>query len=302
MSEVMRDYLNAIGQYPLLTTDQEIKLSRRVKRWQELRDKSNPTNTERREIRSGLRAREELVKCNLRLVVHVSRRFAMRIRGAGMDHMDLIQEGTVGLQRAAELFDGTKGYKFSTYAYWWIRQAMNRGLESYDRVVRIPTNALEKVNRAFKIKNEYRQAHGVLPTLDQVAEIMGMKPSDLRMIMERSTMHTSLDVLAKEDGSPLVDMLSNSEDLYDDVNAKERHAEFYFAYNQLDDFDRDIIAKHFGLHGGEPMTLLKIAQQHNVSRERIRQRRDRALVKIRRALGKTATFECQGTLPLLQVQ
>jgi len=120
--------------------------------------------------------------------------------------------------------------------------------------------------------------------------------------MERSTPHTSIDVLAKEDGSPLVDILSDSEDLYDDVNVKQRHADFYFAYNQLDDFDRDIIAKHFGLLGGEPMTLLKIAQQHNVSRERIRQRRDRALIKIKRALGKTATFECQGTLPLLQVQ
>jgi DNA-directed RNA polymerase sigma subunit (sigma70/sigma32) len=179
---------------------------------------------------------------------------------------------------------------------------MNRGLESYDRVVRIPTNALAKVNRAFKIKNEYRQAHGVMPTMDQVAEIMGMNPSDLRMIMERSTPHASIDVLAKEDGSPLVDILSDSEDLYDDVNVKQRHADFYFAYNQLDDFDRDIIAKHFGLLGDEPMTLLKIAQQHNVSRERIRQRRDRALVKIRRVLGKTATFECQGTLPLLQVQ
>ena len=97
-------------------------------------------------------------------------------------------------------------------------------------------------------------------------------------------------------------MSSDSEDLYDDVNAKERHADFYFAYNQLDDFDRSIIAKHFGLLGDEPMTLLKIAQQHNVSREHIRQRRDRALIKIKRALGKTATFECQGTLPLLQVQ
>jgi DNA-directed RNA polymerase, sigma subunit (sigma70/sigma32) len=120
--------------------------------------------------------------------------------------------------------------------------------------------------------------------------------------MERSTMHTSLDVLAKEDGSPLVDMLSDSEDLYDDVNAKERYAEFHFAYNQLDDFDRDIIAKHFGLFNNEPTTLLKIAQQHSVSRERIRQRRDRALIKIKHALKKTATFEYQGTLPLLQAQ
>ena len=298
----MRDYLNEVGKYPLLTTDQEIRLSRRVKRWQELRDKPNPTNIERREIRSGLRAREELVKCNLRLVVHVSRTFAPRIRGAAMDHMDLIQEGTVGLQRAAELFDGARGYKFSTYAYWWIRQAMNRGIESYDRAVRIPTNTLEKVNRAFKIKNEYRQAHGVLPTLDQVAEIMDMKPSDLRLIMERSTMHTSLDALTKEDGSPLVDMLSDSEDLYDDVNDKKRQSGLYFACDQLDDFDRDIIVKYFGLFDNEPTTLRKIAQQHNVSRERIRQRRDRAFIKIRRALGKTATLECQGTLPLLQVQ
>ena len=302
MSDVMRDYLNEIGKYPLLTTDQEIKLSRRVKRWQELRDKTNPTNIERREIRSGLRAREELVKCNLRLVVHVSRRFAARIRSAGIDHMDLIQEGTVGLQRAAELFDGTKGYKFSTYAYWWIRQAMTRSLESYDRVVRIPTNALEKVNRVFKIKNEYMQSHGVMPTLDQVAEIMEVRPSDLRLIMERSNPHTSLDCLAKEDGSPLVDMLSKDEDLYETINHKERYADFYAACNQLDDFDRDIIEKYYGLHGNKPETLHVIAKDHNVSRERVRQRRDRALIKIRRALGKTSTFECQGTLPLLQVQ
>ncbi len=290
-ADVLRDYLNEVGKYPLLTTSQEIELSRRVQRWRELRDsKRELTKAERREIKGGQKAREQLVKCNLRLVIHISRRFVPRIKTAGMDHMDLIQEGAVGLQRAAELFDGTKGYKFSTYAYWWIRQAMSRSIEMQDRVVRIPSNALEKVNRAFKIQHEFTQAHGRVPSIDEIAAIMEMKPKELRLVIERSTTHSSLDSLAIQDGTPLVDMLSDYEDLYDHVNHSEKYADFEFAYNQLDNFDREIVAKYYGLYGNDPRALHVIAKEHNVSRERIRQRRDRALNKIGRALRHTGTF------------
>lgn len=291
-SDTLRTYLNEVGKYPLLTTSQEIELSRRVQRWVHLRDeKRELTKAEQREMKSGIRAREQLVKCNLRLVVHISRRFAPRIRTSGMDHMDLIQEGAVGLQRAAELFDGTKGYKFSTYAYWWIRQSMTRSIEMQDRVVRIPTNALEKVNRAFKVQSQYIQAHGHAPTIEQIAEIMEVNAKDLRMVIERSTVHTSLDGLATEEGSPLLDLLSDYEDLYENVDHKERYEDFEVAYEQLGEFDKKIISKYYGLHGEDSRALVTIAEEHGVSRERVRQRRDRALRKISYHMQRTPAFK-----------
>jgi len=305
-SDTLRAYLNELGKYPLLTTAQEIELSRRVQRWLYLKNQDRElTKTEQREVKGGIRAREQLIKCNLRLVVHISRRFAPRIRSSGMDHMDLIQEGAIGLQRAAELFDGTKGYKFSTYAYWWIRQSMSRSIEMQDRVVRIPSNALEKVNRAFRIQNEYIQTHGHTPSIDQIAKIMEVNPRDLRMIIERSTTHTSLDCLAIQEGSPLLDMLSDHEDLYDNINHTEQYEDFEIAYSCLDEFDQQIIAKYYGLYGEDSRALVTIAEEHGVSRERVRQRRDRALKKIGHHLNKTPRFvqaantRCTLQLPLI---
>lgn len=300
-SESVARFLNEAGRYPLLTPTEEIELSRRVARYQELTQVDRElTKTEQRQLKNGLKARERLVKCNLRLVVHISKRFAPRIRSAGMDHVDLIQEGAIGLQRAAELFDGTKGYKFSTYAYWWIRQSMSRALEMQDRAVRVPSNALEKMNRALKAQHEFTQAHGRKATIEELAELTETTPENLRLIIERSGYHTSLDGLAVEDGTALVDMLSDDEDLYDNLQLDWRSDDFERAFQQLDETDRYVIKNYYGLFGIEPIALGAISKLLGCSRERVRQRKDRALNKMFKYLKHSIPAQHTSQLTLIQ--
>jgi RNA polymerase sigma factor (sigma-70 family) len=300
-NDTVSHFMNEAGRYPLLTPTEEIELSRRVARCQELMQLERElTKTEQRQLKSGLKARERLVKCNLRLLIHISKRFAPRIRSAGMDHIDLIQEGAIGLQRAAELFDGTKGYKFSTYAYWWIRQAMTRALEMQDRAVRVPTNALEKMNRALKMQHEFTQANGRKATIEELAALTETTPENLRLIIERSGYHTSLDSLAIEDGTALVDMLTDNEDLYDNLQLDWRSDDFERAFHQLDETDRVIIKKYYGLFGIEPITLGAIGKQLECSRERVRQRKDRALNKMFHYLKYSIPVQHTSQLTLIQ--
>ena len=300
-SDTVSHFMNEAGRYPLLTPTEEIELSRRVTQCQELMQLERElTKTEQRQLKSGLKARERLVKCNLRLLIHISKRFAPRIRSAGMDHVDLIQEGAIGLQRAAELFDGTKGYKFSTYAYWWIRQAMTRALEMQDRAVRVPTNALEKMNRALKMQHEFTQANGRKATIEELAALTETTPENLRLIIERSGYHTSLDGPAIEDGTALVDMLSDNEDLYDNLELDWRSDDFERAFHQLDETDKMIIKKYYGLFGIEPITLGAIGKQLKCSRERVRQRKDRALNKMFHYLKHSIPIQHTSQLTLIQ--
>jgi RNA polymerase sigma factor (sigma-70 family) len=300
-NDTVSHFMNEAGRYPLLTPTEEIELSRRVAQCQELMQLERElTKTEQRQLKSGLKARERLVKCNLRLLIHISKRFAPRIRSAGMDHVDLIQEGAIGLQRAAELFDGTKGYKFSTYAYWWIRQAMTRALEMQDRAVRVPTNALEKMNRALKMQHEFTQANGRKATIEELAALTETTPENLRLVIERSGFHISLDGLAIEDGTALVDMLSNNEDLYDNLELDWRSDDFERAFHQLDETDRVIIKKYYGLFGAEAITLGAIGKQLKCSRERVRQRKDRALNKMFNYLRHSIPVQRTSQLTLIQ--
>lgn len=276
-------FMNQAGRYELLTTDQEIELSRRIQKWIALKDKEGElTKEEKRAIRSGLRARERLVKCNLRLVVHVSKKYTFKLRGIALEHADLIQEGIFGLQRAAELFDGTKGYKFSTYAYWWIRQSISRSIETYDRVVRIPTNALQKLNKARKFQNEYMQEHGKPASLEHIAEMINMDPELLRLSIERSAYHKSLDSQSIEDGSCLVDLMHDEEDenLYEQADKDFEHTKLEKALSILTDEELEILTRNFGLGGGPVETLREIASEKDWNRERLRQKKIRAVNKL----------------------
>jgi len=142
-ADAMRDYLEAISRYPLLTTQQEIQLARKIAQYMELRDNPSPTPAEQRLIKAGLKARATMVNCNLRLVVHIAKRYTGRIKS--MDMLDLCQEGNIGLQRAAEKFDASRGYKFSTYAYWWIRQSLKRAIDSKERMIKIPIHMIDRI-------------------------------------------------------------------------------------------------------------------------------------------------------------
>jgi len=278
-------FMNEAGRYELLDTSQEIELSRRIQRWKELKDKEGElTKKERRSIRSGIRAKERLIKCNLRLVLHVSRKYTYKLGNGALEHADLIQEGIFGLSRAAELFDGTKGYKFSTYAYWWIRQSMSRAIETYDRCVRIPTNALQKLNKARKVQNEYMQEHGQPATLEYIAKEIHMDIDFLRIAIERSAYHTSLDSHSIEDGSALIDLMKSDECLYEQADQTHEHDKLHQALATLNDEDYEIIKNLYGLEGVPAQTMRELAGAKSRCRERIRQKRNRALNKLGKAL------------------
>tara|TARA_S200002703_G_scaffold35632_2_gene30719 strand:- start:634 stop:1542 length:909 start_codon:yes stop_codon:yes gene_type:complete len=294
-------FMDQAGRYELLTTDEEIHLSRRIQRWRELKDKEGElTKEERRAIKGGLRARERLVKCNLRLVVHVSKKYTFKLRGYAMEHADLIQEGMFGLQRAAELFDGTKGYKFSTYAYWWIRQSISRSLETYDRCVRIPTNCLQKLNKARKLQNEYMQEHGKPATLEYIAKEINMDIDLLRLSIERSTYHASLDSLSIENGSTLLDLMHTDENLYESADQNFEHEKLSQALATLSDADYELIQRIYGLDGAPVETMREIAGEKSYGRERVRQRRNAAINKLANVLRRSSPISSTEQMSLIQ--
>ena len=282
MTDTTREYLQSIGRYPLLTATQEIQLSRKVQRYMELRQLDGErTPEEKRQIKAGIKARDAIVNCNLRLVVHIAKRYTGRLRSNSMELMDLIQEGCFGLQRAAELFDAARGYKFSTYAYWWIRQALQRAIDTRMRLIRVPQQMLDRAFKALRMESEFMQANGRKPTKVELAALMGITLDQLMALLDCNAVHQSLDVLITDDGNPLLDLIASpTEELYESDYDKEH---LQLAMFHLSDKEQDLINKRYGLGPDEPepLVLSKIAAQHNVSRERVRQKLDTACRKLR---------------------
>jgi RNA polymerase sigma factor (sigma-70 family) len=282
MSDVTREYLQNIGRYPLLTGLQEIQLSRKVRIYMELRKlEGERTPEEKRQIRAGIKARNAIVNANLRLVVHIAKRYTTRLRSSNMELMDLVQEGSFGLQRAAELFDPERGYKFSTYAYWWIRQALSRAIDTKERLVKVPQQTLDKFYKALRIEAQYMQENGCKPSKKVLAELVGITLEQLLALQDCSVTHQSLDVLITDDGNPLLDFIASPvAELYESDYDKE-HLQLAMFY--LTDKEQDLINKRYGLGPDEPepLVLSKIAAQCSVSRERVRQRIDMACTKLK---------------------
>jgi len=217
MADSIKDYLNSIAKYPLLTPEQEIQLGRRVSRWQELRTKDTLTPDERRELRSGERARQRFIQSNLQLVVHVARKYDRR-QNKTLELMDLIQEGNIGLARAVELFDPSRGYKFSTYAYWWIRQGITRALIMQDAIIRLPSSLHELLFKINRTAQDMGHKLGRQPTITELAEAVDMDTEQLSMMLKRAYRVTSLDqkVHDAESGS-ICDTIADPSCLEDDV-------------------------------------------------------------------------------------
>ena len=282
MSDVTREYLQNIGRYPLLTGLQEIELSRKVQRYMELRHPDGErTPEEKRQIKAGINARNAIVNANLRLVVHIAKRYTARLRSSNMELMDLVQEGSFGLQRAAELFDASRGYKFSTYAYWWIRQSLQRAIDTKERLIRVPQQVLDRYYKALKLEAEFMQNNGRKPTKAELAKLMSITLEQLLALQDCNVAHQSLDVLITDDGNPLLDFIASpAEELYESDYDKE-HLQMALFY--LTDKEQDLINKRYGLGPDEPepLVLSTIAVECGVSRERVRQKIDTACRKLK---------------------
>lgn len=277
--------MNAVGTYPLLTPKQEIQLSRQVQRYVELRDApGNRTKEEERAIKIGLRARDKLVSSNLRLVIYVAKKYSMRLRSGSLDIMDLVQEGSLGLHRAAEMFDGSKGYKFSTYSYWWIRQAITRAIDNKERLIRVPQHALAKTYKLIKLQREFIQQNSRKPTASELSLIADVPIDEMLLLFERNTTHGSLDALASDNGSPILDLLPDQSRVGEDhseIELIERTEKLLVALSRLDDNSRELLTRHFGLDGKEPQTYASLGRAYGQCRDWVRQRTEQAKNKLK---------------------
>lgn len=276
-----RDYLNVIGRYPLLTPEQEIQLSRQVHRMLALKGEDRPlTKREEREVKIGKRAKDAIINSNLRLVVHIAKRYKMRLRSNGMEMMDLIQEGAIGLDRAAEKFDGSKGYRFTTYAYWWIRQSIGRAIDVKERLIKMPSNVLQLAHDAARAKQAFIQEHGRWPTMSELAAVLEVTVDELSLVLQRNATHASLDALIADDGLSLVDVIASNEDNKNEL-ADEYHEQLQLAFFSLKPIEQEILRGQYCLYGAKHKTLTKLGSELGVTRERIRQRMVNAQRKLK---------------------
>ncbi|WP_269622037.1 RpoD/SigA family RNA polymerase sigma factor [Prochlorococcus marinus] len=276
-------YLSSIGRVPLLTAAEEIELAHHVQKMKELLDvpKENISPRQRHQIRMGKRARDRMMAANLRLVVSVAKKY----QNQGLELLDLVQEGAIGLERAVDKFDPAMGYKFSTYAYWWIRQGMTRAIDNSARTIRLPIHISEKLSKMRRITRELTHRLGRQPNRNELAEALDMEPKDLEDLISQSAPCASLDSHARgeEDRSTLGELIPdpNSNEPMEgmDRNMQKEHLGGWLS--QLNEREQKIMRLRFGLDGEEPLTLAEIGRQINVSRERVRQLEAKAILKLR---------------------
>ncbi|MFQ5524327.1 MAG: sigma-70 family RNA polymerase sigma factor [Acidimicrobiia bacterium] len=288
VSDPVRLYLNEIGRYPLLTAQQEVELAMQMeagrKALERLQSDEELSDEDRallqHEVEIGEEAHKQLVQSNLRLVVAIARRYV----GRGMPLLDLIQEGNVGLMRAVERFDYRRGFKFSTYATWWIRQAISRAIADQGRTIRMPIHVLDAVNKLTRTQREMTQIMGRAPTLEELAEELDMevsKVAELRRIAQ-DTVSLETPVGEDEDGT-LGDLVEDvdSEKPADAATFASLQDQLAAALEGLNERERQVLIMRFGLADGRMRTLEEVGAHFNVTRERIRQLETKALAKLR---------------------
>ncbi len=286
--DAVRMYLGEIGQVALLSADDEKRLGRAIRTMQEAKTRSAKdalTATQRRELRNIMREGEEafehLITANLRLVVSIARKYD----GRELQLLDLIQEGNIGLMRAAEKYDWEKGFKFSTYATWWIRQAMMRAMADQGRTIRVPSHVVEMLNRITKADRELNVELKREPTYAELAERTLIPAEKIEELKQISSVTISLDepVSSDEDSTTWGDKFGGdtTDSPADVVQRRELVDAVSLELDHLPDRDRRIIDKRFGISSGEPQTLDDVAKQEGVTRERIRQIEQKTLARLR---------------------
>jgi RNA polymerase sigma factor (sigma-70 family) len=278
------DFLNELGRYPLLTVDQEVLLARQVQRMIELQEQQAEgralTPKERKELRIGMRAKEQMINCNLRMVVSIAKKYLKRVGHLTM--MDLVQEGVIGLMRGVEKFDPARGYKFSTYAYWWIRQGMNRAVNQQDHTIRMPNPVAEKYPKLKATTQRLCQELGRVPSKQELADAMEMSVEQMWLMFERAATPCSLDAIYHDEGSPLIDLIpdTSTED-EDGLFFMDDRWRLDIAMAKLSEKERYVVEARHELTGKAPKSYQSLAAEIGVSRERVRQIEMKALRRLK---------------------
>lgn len=300
-TDLVRNYLHEIGRIPLLTHDQEVLYGKQVQRMKMLLarkvelEEINQTSISQADwaqavelteseleqaLVQGQRAKNKMIQANLRLVVSVAKQYLRR----NMELLDLIQEGSLGLERGVDKFDPTKGYRFSTYAYWWIRQAMTRAIAQQSRTIRLPVHIVEQLNKIKKHQRILAQQLGRQATPHELAVQLKMETEKVKKYLKLSRRTLSLDIrMGDQQDTALMDLLEDktsiSPDAYVTQNALIQDIQAAFA--ELSPLQQDVLTLRFGLGDGEPLSFAKIGDRLNLSRERIRRLINQALDHIR---------------------
>lgn len=308
-ADMVRTYLHEIGRVPLLTHEQEIvygkqvqqmmifleakdALAAKLQREPSIQEWAEDVNLDAATIDKimihGMRAKRKMIEANLRLVVAIAKKYQKR----NMEFLDLIQEGTLGLERGVEKFDPTRGYKFSTYAYWWIRQAITRAIAQQARAIRLPIHITEKLNKIKKVQRELSQRLGRNATPTEIAQELELEPAQIREYLSIARQPVSLDVRVGdnqdtelsdllEDHGPTPVHFTTQESLRQDLDN---------LLAELSPQQREVLALRFGLEDGNELSLAKVGQRLNLSRERVRQLEHQALAHLRRRHGNVRDY------------
>ena len=288
-ADPVKDYLKQIGKVRLLNAEQEVELAKRIEAGLFAEEKlaergAGPTREQQRDLEwiaeDGRRAKDHLLEANLRLVVSLAKRYT----GRGMLFLDLIQEGNLGLIRAVEKFDYTKGYKFSTYATWWIRQAITRAMADQARTIRIPVHMVEVINKLARVQRQMLQDLGREPTPDELAVELDMTPEKVIEVQKYGREPISLHTPLGEDGdSEFGDLIEDSEAIQpgEAVSFTLLQEQLHSVLDTLSEREAGVVSMRFGLTDGQPKTLDEIGKVYGVTRERIRQIESKTMSKLR---------------------
>lgn len=280
----IRDYLRAIGRTPLLTASEELELARSVQMMLPLLAIEHPTPEQLAIIKQGKQAKNRMIQANLRLVVTVAKKYQNR----GLDLMDLIQEGTLGLERSVEKFDPTKGYKFSTYSYWWIRQGITRALQIDARTIRLPVHVQEKLSKIKTTTRALIDQLGRKPNSEELAAALNVTPEELRNLLSQQRRCASLDALiGQEQETRLGDLIPDEQQQQQmEAIVLKDQCQQYLAC--LSDKERELIVLRYGLQDGKRRSLAEIGEVFGFSRERARQIEVKAMQKLRQTANASA--------------